>query len=228
MAVLVDGDNLSHDLADQILEHAAQLGPVTLRRVYGNMVLRLEWDNDTRFKSVHARGERSKNNADIRLVIDAMELALSGRPHSFVIASGDSDFAPLAERLREAGHLVVGIGGEKTSAAFRMACSQFQRVAVAEPPAITAEKPGMMAKQPEGLGPIDDAILRMMRAHGEKNVIAVALLGSLLHKFEGLNVKTSGHSSWTRYLKTKTEYFVVQGSGDALRARPLPILANLP
>jgi hypothetical protein len=68
-----------------------------------------------------------KNGADMRLVIDALELCYA-REHidTFVIASGDSDFCPLAYKLRENDKLVIGIAvKEATSPLFVKACDEF-------------------------------------------------------------------------------------------------------
>lgn len=68
-----------------------------------------------------------KNAADIRLVIDALELAYM-REHvdAFAIASGDSDFCPLAYKLREIGRTVIGLAvREATSPLFVKACDEF-------------------------------------------------------------------------------------------------------
>jgi uncharacterized LabA/DUF88 family protein len=68
-----------------------------------------------------------KNGADVRLVIDALELAyLREHIDTFVIASGDSDFCPLAYKLREIGRVVIGMGvREATSPLFVKACDEF-------------------------------------------------------------------------------------------------------
>lgn len=68
-----------------------------------------------------------KNAADVRLVIDALELAyLRGHIDTFVIASGDSDFCPLAYKLREIGRTVIGMGvREATSPLLVKACDEF-------------------------------------------------------------------------------------------------------
>ena len=68
-----------------------------------------------------------KNGADVRLVIDALELAyLREHIDTFVIASGDSDFCPLAYKLREVGRTVIGMGvREATSPLFVKACDEF-------------------------------------------------------------------------------------------------------
>lgn len=68
-----------------------------------------------------------KNGADMRLVIDALELCYA-REHidTFAIASGDSDFCPLAYKLRENNRLVTGLGvKEATSPLFVKACDEF-------------------------------------------------------------------------------------------------------
>jgi len=51
-----------------------------------------------------------KNSTDIALAVDAIDLVLAERPDVVVIASSDSDFAPLVHRLREKGCVVRGIG----------------------------------------------------------------------------------------------------------------------
>ncbi len=52
-----------------------------------------------------------KNSADIRLVVDALDLSYT-KPHlgAFVIVSGDSDFSPLVSKLRENNKRVIGVG----------------------------------------------------------------------------------------------------------------------
>jgi uncharacterized LabA/DUF88 family protein len=68
-----------------------------------------------------------KNGADMRLVIDALELCYA-REHidTFVIGSGDSDFCPLAYKLRENGRTVIGLAVKgSTSPLFVKACDEF-------------------------------------------------------------------------------------------------------
>jgi len=68
-----------------------------------------------------------KNGADMRLVIDALELCYA-RTHinTYVIASGDSDFCPLAAKLRENDRRVIGLAvKEATSQLFVKACDEF-------------------------------------------------------------------------------------------------------
>src|SRR5688572_25738355 len=68
-----------------------------------------------------------KNAADIKLAVDAMELAFRSEFIStFVIASGDSDFTPLVLKLREMNKRVIGVGVEgSTSELLPGACDEF-------------------------------------------------------------------------------------------------------
>ncbi|MEG0020142.1 MAG: NYN domain-containing protein, partial [Oscillospiraceae bacterium] len=66
-----------------------------------------------------------KNATDIAMVIDAMDMLSTNIYDVFVLVSSDSDFTPLAIRLRESGVYIIGVGEEKTPASFRSACDEF-------------------------------------------------------------------------------------------------------
>jgi uncharacterized LabA/DUF88 family protein len=58
-------------------------------------------------------GIQNKNAADIRMAVDAMEtLIVHPEVSVFVLVSGDGDYSPLVQRLREFGKWVVGVGTE--------------------------------------------------------------------------------------------------------------------
>jgi len=57
-----------------------------------------------------------KNSADIRMVVDALDLCYTkGHVDGFVVVTGDSDFSPLVNKLRENGKTVVGVGVKNSS-----------------------------------------------------------------------------------------------------------------
>ena len=73
------------------------------------------------------RMQAGKNSADIRLVVDAIDMAYS-KEHitTFVIVSGDSDFSPLVSKLKENGKHVIGLGmQDSTSELLRDNCDEF-------------------------------------------------------------------------------------------------------
>ena len=70
---------------------------------------------------------RMKNSADIRMVVDALDLCYT-KPHvdTFAIVSGDSDFSPLVSKLRENNKTVIGVGvKQSTSGLFIDNCVEF-------------------------------------------------------------------------------------------------------
>jgi NYN domain/OST-HTH/LOTUS domain len=131
LAVLIDADNIPARHAEAILKEITAYGEPALRRVYGDWAApRLQpWS-----KKVHALGlvahqetanTKGKNASDIGLVIDAMDLLHTGRFDGFVLVSSDSDFTALANRIREQGLDVIGIGEGKTPESLRNVCTRF-------------------------------------------------------------------------------------------------------
>jgi hypothetical protein len=113
VALLIDADNLSGDVIGQAVEHLLKLyGAVHFRRAYSSP--QKVGDHLELFKRYSIRPmvnvPTGKNSTDIALAVDAIDLAITERPDVVVIASSDSDYAPLALRLREKGCRVLGIG----------------------------------------------------------------------------------------------------------------------
>jgi hypothetical protein len=71
--------------------------------------------------------QSGKNSADIRMVVDALDLCYTkGHVDTFVILSGDSDFSPLVSKLRENAKTVIGVGVKNsTSDLFLNNCDEF-------------------------------------------------------------------------------------------------------
>ncbi|HEX8555989.1 MAG TPA: NYN domain-containing protein, partial [Sphingomonas sp.] len=79
---------------------------------------------------------KGKSATDMKMTIDAMDLLFRGRVHAFGIMSSDSDFMPLAMRIRQDGLPVYGFGSPTTPQGFRQACTRFINVLAlaGEPP----------------------------------------------------------------------------------------------
>ncbi len=113
VALLIDADNVSMDVIEQaIIWTAKHYGGPHLRRAYCTPESAVK--HQERFKRLAIRPmvnlAAGKNSTDIALAVDAIEIAVTERPNVFVIASSDSDFAPVVSRLRERGCRVVGLG----------------------------------------------------------------------------------------------------------------------
>jgi NYN domain len=104
LAVLIDGENICGDLADELFERVSELGHPVVRRVYGNFAgtQANTWLAAMVRHGILARQICSaKNAADIALAIDAIDLLHGGRLDGFCIVSGDKGLALLATRLKE-------------------------------------------------------------------------------------------------------------------------------
>ncbi|SLN17298.1 NYN domain-containing protein [Pseudooctadecabacter jejudonensis] len=131
LAVLIDADNVPAKHAEAILKEVSRIGEPALRRVYGDWssdMLR-GWSKIIPSLGLVARQEtantRQKNASDIGLVIDAMDILHTSKFDGFVLVSSDSDFTALANRLREDGLTVIGIGEAKTPDSLRNVCNRF-------------------------------------------------------------------------------------------------------
>ncbi len=71
--------------------------------------------------------QSGKNSADIRLVVDALDLCYTkSHVDTFVIISGDSDFSPLVSKLRENAKQVIGVGVKQSTSDLLIAnCDEF-------------------------------------------------------------------------------------------------------
>ena len=143
MAVFLDYENLALGARDHLGGMTFDYGPIAdALAVRGRTVMRrayADWsffDEDRRALTRHQveliempqrMGVSRKNAADIKMVVDAIEVAFE-RDHitTFVMCTGDSDFSPLVHKLREMNKRVIGIGVENsTSRLLPPACDEF-------------------------------------------------------------------------------------------------------
>jgi hypothetical protein len=144
VALLIDADNLSGDVIEQAVAHLLKVfGAIDFRRAYSSPQKVIEHTELFRRHAIRpmVNVPTGKNSTDIALAVDAIDLAISERPDVVVIGSSDSDYAPLAQRLREKGCRVLGIGqAGKTGGESPLAYDEFIDLAHRKAPA-RAEAP---------------------------------------------------------------------------------------
>jgi uncharacterized LabA/DUF88 family protein len=141
MAVFCDFENVALGVRDAkfekfdikpVLERLLLKGSIVVKKAY------CDWDRYKGFKSTmheanfelieipHVR-QSGKNSADIRLVVDALDLCYTkSHVNTFVIISGDSDFSPLVSKLRENAKQVIGVGVKQSTSDLLIAnCDEF-------------------------------------------------------------------------------------------------------
>ena len=131
LMLMIDGDNAQANLLPQMLAEVSKYGVLKIRRVYGNWeTAQLSpWKELLHTYALKPEQQFSytsgKNATDIALVIDAMDFIHTAGIDGICIVSSDSDYTPLATRIREKGLFVMGIGRQGTPRAFVNACDRF-------------------------------------------------------------------------------------------------------
>jgi uncharacterized protein (TIGR00288 family) len=141
MALFCDFENVALGVRDAnyekfdirpVLERLLLKGSIVVKKAY------CDWDRYKGFKaSMHEASfelieiphvrQSGKNSADIRLVVDALDLCYTkSHVDTFVIISGDSDFSPLVSKLRENAKKVIGVGVRNSTSDLLVAnCDEF-------------------------------------------------------------------------------------------------------
>ncbi|HET6718648.1 MAG TPA: NYN domain-containing protein, partial [Rhodocyclaceae bacterium] len=141
MALFCDFENVALGVRDanydkfdikRVLERLLLKGSIVVKKAY------CDWERYKGFKATmheanfelieipHVR-QSGKNSADIRLVVDALDLCYTkSHVNTFVIISGDSDFSPLVSKLRENAKYVIGVGVKQSTSDLLIAnCDEF-------------------------------------------------------------------------------------------------------
>lgn len=130
-AVLIDADNAQASLVAGMLAEVAKYGVAGIKRAYGDWTTPNlgRWKETLLEHSIQPiqqfRYTSGKNATDSAMIIDAMDLLHGQQLQGAAIVSSDSDFTRLAQRLREGGLYVLGIGERKTPRPFVAACDRF-------------------------------------------------------------------------------------------------------
>ena len=227
-AVLIDADNVSPKYIKYILDEVSDQGIATYKRIYGDWTdiekkswktVLLDWSVNPIQQYSYTTG---KNATDSAMIIDAMDILYSGNVDGFCLVSSDSDFTKLAQRLRESGMFVMGIGEQKTPKPFRTACDTFKLLEI-----ISSEDASEVVENVKGRGPvvtikedpaniaaiqktitsideIQKAISKLlMENNGVNQPIGLARVGNFLSKrFSDFDVRNYGYSKLSTFLES--------------------------
>jgi len=130
IAVFIDFENLAIGVRDMkagpfqiqvVLKRLLEKGRIVYKRAY------CDWRNyQDSVREFHGQGIElidipqskmsGKNSADIRMVVDALDLCYSKQHIDvFALISGDSDFSPLVSKLKENNKRVIGCGAKRST-----------------------------------------------------------------------------------------------------------------
>ena len=217
-ALFVDLENCGAKVAtlNNILEKVKIRGDILLGKVYGytdrfSDLKEILLSNTFTVVPSLRYGISQKNNADILLVIDALEVAYTNPLiDSFCIVSGDSDYTPLVGRLKSMGKFVLGISrSEVASSIFINACNEFQFLESVS--SVSRDKRNKQKQSKDE--PLDDAGLNKLlegilaEQTDEDEMYASELKGVLLRLRPDFNEKSFGCASFGKLLNKLASKF---------------------
>ncbi len=238
LAVLVDADNATQGDFKVILSEITKYGVPIIKRAYG------DWSRPdlARWKDVLLENgaisvqqyayTAGKNATDAAMIIDAMDILHDGRVDGFVLVSSDSDFTPLALRLRESGVKVYGIGERKTPKPFITACDKFIYVDILRPappsPPPTGKSTGQTkpiptptpAKRKPSSATVEFIAACIAETSNENGLSNLASLGSLMNKNRpDFDCRNYGYAKLSKFLQAIERFEVKLEKNNVITVR---------
>jgi uncharacterized protein (TIGR00288 family) len=141
LSLFIDFENIALGVRDAqykkfdinlVLQRLIEKGRIVFKKAYADWTRYSEYKREFHEAAIELidipqRGYTGKNSADIRMVVDAMDLVASkGHITTFVILSGDSDFSPLVSKLKENDKSVIGLGVKNSTSDLLISnCDEF-------------------------------------------------------------------------------------------------------
>ena len=222
IALLIDADNTQIGKLDDIIRVASSRGRLILKLAYGN------WQKDTLkswnsyLKRLAIKAEQQfdyvsgKNATDIALVIDAMSLLQTNLYDIFVISASDSDYTPLAVRLRELGAYVIGIGAKTAPKAFKSSCDEYIFI---EELGASLPRQGRAGTSASDVNEVSDLVgetLELLKMAAEKykdenGFVYIGTAGMYIRRAKpGFDVKALGYPKLTKLIEAYPEMFEIK------------------
>jgi uncharacterized protein (TIGR00288 family) len=239
LALFIDFDNIALGFEgrkkkfeiDKVLERLVEKGKIISKRAYADWSRYPDQKRDLHEAAIELieipkRSRVGKNSADIRLVVDAMDLSYS-KEHidTFVIMSGDSDFSPLVSKLKENGKHVIGISQKESASNLLVSnCDEFifyedLDLPKGIPPEIMKNIPE--AKR-EAFQLLIDSVVALMREN--KEILYSSMVkDTMKRKKPSFSESAYGYRSFSDLLKDCERRGILQLSPDA-RSRTLIIV----
>lgn len=219
IALLIDADNTQETKMKSVIVELSAYGRIVVKRAYGNWtkdVLK-RWEDDFRNLAIKPIQQidyvKGKNATDIALVIDALDFLYTSDYDIFAIVSSDSDFTPLAIKLREAGKIVIGVGKENASEAFKQSCDTYLSLETIK--AETDESSGKESNDEQNQKTDINELDRLLQIAEDKyqddtGYTNVSSAGTFITRIKPeFNINKYGVKKLPRYIEQKPELYEV-------------------
>ena len=231
IALFIDFENIALGIREaqyknfeigKILERLVDKGKIVVKKAYA------DWETFGHYKKIFhqaaielieipRRAYSGKNSADIRMVVDAMDLCYSKDHISlFAIASGDSDFSPLVSKLKENDKYVIGVGVKNSTSDLLIDnCDEFlfyedivRKKTTRRPAAAKLPK-----KQVEAFDRLVNAVEALERENYEL-VWGSMVKQTIKRKYPGFDEQYYGYSSFSKLLEDARKHKLVELQRD--------------
>jgi hypothetical protein len=225
-----------------VMDYAASIGDVAINRAYNN------WQWFTRYRDslnsagldliqIYPKGARSKNGADIRLALDVLEDVFRyPKLTHVIIISSDSDFVSLAQKLKQSGLTVIGVGVQQATNFFwAQNCDEYryydtllglmddvERTAPAEEPEAEEDEPAVKPMSLDDARKLMlDALRRLIARKGEEQIPKSGLKNMMKRMDSTFDEANLGFISFSSFIKAFSEIIedIPDDSGGKVRLR---------
>lgn len=229
LAVFIDLENVAIGVREakyqkleieKILARLVEKGKITHKKAYADWAVFSQYKRPFHESAIELidiphKNVGGKNSADIKMVVDAMELSYS-KDHidTFVLVTGDSDFSPLVSKLRENNKRIIGLGVKNSTSDLLMEnCDEFifydDLVRKPRKKKRRSEKTTKFSKeQREAFGLVVESILALQR--DDKDVIWASMVKQTMkRKRPHFNEEYHGYSSFSRMLEDMVKQKII-------------------
>jgi uncharacterized LabA/DUF88 family protein len=211
-----------------VMDYVATLGNININKAYGNWCFFHAYHYQLQNHSVDLlqlfhRGAHSKNGADIRLAIDIIE-DLAQNPHIsiVVVVGGDSDYISIAQKVRQKGRRIVGIGvQESTNPYWIRSCNEFKFYASLLMKAFSAPEEQLPEVESETMEEakalLCKAVASLSSQVGGAPVLRAVIKPMMTRLDSSFDEANLGHKTFTGFLNACLDVIsITQGKHDVL------------
>lgn len=215
IALIIDCDNAKADAIYGIMEELSKYGEINIRRAYGNWKGSNPWEEVLHPFAIQPVQQfpytRGKNATDLAMTTDAMEILFTENVDLFAIVSSDSDFTPLAMKLRAKSKQVIGFGEEKTPQPFIDSCNTFTYIDKFKKPTESDDSTSTIEKIDKNKLRENTKIMKAIReAINEKSDddgwAEASAISQQINLLVRLSPRSFGYTKWAQLIRA-TEYF---------------------
>lgn len=215
IALLIDADNTSTKYIDTIMNELSAIGSVDIKRAYGDFTSPTlkNWDkeilNNFSIKPIQNFAYTcGKNSTDGAMIIDAMDILFTKDIDCFCIATSDSDFIRLTQRIREDGKTVIGMGRQQTIPAFVSACNEFKFLDVLSNETEMDDENANLTNSETSITPlqsIKDFISQYIVARDDIVELG-GLKKAIVSKYSDFDERNYGYSKFSTFIKSLDDF----------------------